>query len=627
MDWSNFCEDDFSEEETEEWNGSVLVEPQVKGEQNLSIPSNLHDRCIIHIDIDCFYAQVEMNKNPGFRDRPIGVQQKNLVVTTNYAARKVGVPKSGWVQDLLKICPTLVLINGEDLHDYRKVSQNIFSLMKSYKVPVERLGFDENYLDVTKLVDAYSKSDDLAVEGHCYDQKSENSCQCGCDRRLKIASKIAKDIRDKLYSELSLTSSGGIAHNKLLAKMVGGQHKPHDQTTIFPCDVKKFMPSCEKISKIPGIGSVLCKTLKENNITTIVDLQQSGISKLEKFLDPDTSKRVLGLSFGEDSSPVKQSAAAKSIGLEDRFKGLYTREECVRKLEWLLDRLSLLLHEDGRLPSVIKVTVRDYFKDKFVKKFHKECRQCKVPPEYFKSLANSCELEADSKKKVLTLTIQLLEKVVEAEFHLTLMGLSVSGFVSPGNKQNIKSFFNSTSPSKFEIPSPKSVSVNNSSINTSSKKRKSLDAFFKSTNSKHNVDKTNSETFTNGTTVCKKQRLINNQDEIDVDVFNELPEFIQKEITDARSISSERSVHAKDNNSNISDSNNFRQDYEEPGTSSQIPDGWDPEVFTQLPPDIRQELMTQNCLQGVQKVTSSKTGDKKVNKESKNNIFGYFKKK
>jgi len=325
---------------------------------------------------------------------------------------------------------------------------------------------------------------------------------------------------------------------------------------------------------------------------------------------------------------VKQSAAAKSIGLEDRFKGLYTREECVKKLEWLLDRLSLLLHEDGRLPSVIKVTVRDFFKDKFVKKFHKECRQSKVPPEYFKSLANSSDLEADSKKKVLSLIVQLLEKVVnvEAEFHLTLMGLSVGGFVSPeNNKQNIKSFFNS--PSKFQIQSPKSVCTESNLLSTSSKKRKSLDTFFKPTNSRHNVDKSNSEAFTNGTTVCKKQLLINNQDEIDVDVFNELPEFIQKEITDARSISSERSVHAKDNNSNISDSNNFRQDYEEPGTSSQIPDGWDPEVFTQLPPDIRQELMTQNCLQGVQKVTSSKTGDKKVNKESKNNIFGYFKKK
>ena len=78
-----------------------------------------HKRTIIHIDIDCFYAQVEMLNDPALRDQPLGVQQKNIVVTCNYVARERGVGKCQYVSDALKVCPELRLVNGEDLAQYR----------------------------------------------------------------------------------------------------------------------------------------------------------------------------------------------------------------------------------------------------------------------------------------------------------------------------------------------------------------------------------------------------------------------------------------------------------------------------------------------------------------------------
>ena len=82
-----------------------------------------HSRTIIHIDIDCFYAQVEMVKDPSLVDKPLGIQQKNIVVTCNYVARQRGVTKCQYISDALKVCPDLVLVNGEDLAHYRKVMQ------------------------------------------------------------------------------------------------------------------------------------------------------------------------------------------------------------------------------------------------------------------------------------------------------------------------------------------------------------------------------------------------------------------------------------------------------------------------------------------------------------------------
>ena len=105
-------------------------------------------RCVLHFDLDCWYAQVEEHLDPSLRGKPLGVTQKYLVVTANYEARELGVHKLQSTKEALKLCPSLNLRSGEDLTPYRRASRNVEALLANYGT-VERLGLDEFFVDVT----------------------------------------------------------------------------------------------------------------------------------------------------------------------------------------------------------------------------------------------------------------------------------------------------------------------------------------------------------------------------------------------------------------------------------------------------------------------------------------------
>lgn len=99
-------------------------------------------------DYDCFYAQVCESRDPTLRNKPLGVRQKNILATCNYAARSLGVRKLMLVSEARKVCPSLVVVDGEDLTPFRDVSKILFSHLKSYSWnnKVERLGLDEVFM-------------------------------------------------------------------------------------------------------------------------------------------------------------------------------------------------------------------------------------------------------------------------------------------------------------------------------------------------------------------------------------------------------------------------------------------------------------------------------------------------
>ncbi|KAI8923109.1 hypothetical protein BC831DRAFT_514518 [Entophlyctis helioformis] len=135
-----------------------------------------HTRAIIQLDLDFFYAQVELVQDPSLRSRPVGIQQKHIIVTCNYVARAQGVHKLQLLTDALQACPHLVVIDGSDTSRYRRASGQIYRLVHSLLngdadqpaaasthmgkqacgmqplVPIERLGLDELFMDVTQLI-------------------------------------------------------------------------------------------------------------------------------------------------------------------------------------------------------------------------------------------------------------------------------------------------------------------------------------------------------------------------------------------------------------------------------------------------------------------------------------------
>ena len=265
------------------------------------------------VDIDCFYAQVEIKKNPILATKPVGIQQKNIVVTSNYLARSKGVGKCVSIHDALKACPDLVLVNGEDLAEYREASQQIFDLLCESGCNVEKLGMDENFLDVTDLVQERIADNDSekSVIGHVFGNY-QNSCMgsavdmlCLCHKRLIVGSIIAKELRQKVFEELGITSSCGIAHNKLLAKLVGSQFKPNDQTVLYHESQMELMNSLPSIKCIPGLGSATYDLFRKKGITSISELQNASVSSLSSLIqDP---QKFINLSLGIDNTIVKMN--------------------------------------------------------------------------------------------------------------------------------------------------------------------------------------------------------------------------------------------------------------------------------------------------------------------------------
>ncbi|XP_034177827.1 DNA polymerase iota [Osmia lignaria lignaria] len=408
-----------------------------------------HPRTIIHIDVDCFYAQVEMLRHPEFDGKPLGVQQKNLVVTSNYLAREYGIKKCMSVQEALKLCPELTLVNGEDLTNYRHFSDKILEVLHQFTPLVERLGFDDNFLDVTSIVQKYMNSgneseinmnismEDEAPVGEVFGPADEE-CPCGCHTRLIIASKIAAEIRQKVYKELQVTCSAGIAHNKLLAKLVGSLHKPNQQTLIFPCSGPMLLSSIGSVSKIPGVGQKTTQLLMSNNIKTVDDLRKTPLETLEGKIGLDLARKLKDNVEGVDETVVKPTGKKQSIGLEDGFKSVSLVAEVESRLGVLLRRLTELAMEDGRIPVAMRLTVRkhDFNKPSSGKR---ETRQCALP----KHLLPSSKSGIYDHAKMLALAMKLFHRTVDVSkpFHLTLLGVAFTKFEERSSgKNSITSF-------------------------------------------------------------------------------------------------------------------------------------------------------------------------------------------
>ncbi|KIW49888.1 hypothetical protein PV05_11526 [Exophiala xenobiotica] len=261
-----------------------------------------HDsRIIIHFDYDCFYASVVENENPALKSVPLAIQQKQIVVTCNYEARRRGLRKLQLITEAKKVCPEAVIVLGEDLTRFRDASKDLYGFLQSsvWSGRAERLGFDEVWLDCTDMVD-YNLSllnhNDLSHSYFCLDRadptagfdydashvfgptypcEPPNSARLSENEkrlrlRLTLGSHLARYLRHELESQKGYTSTVGIATNKTLSKLVGNANKPKNQTTIMPpfepvgataSSVTQFVDGHD-IGKIPGIGFKLAQKIR-----------------------------------------------------------------------------------------------------------------------------------------------------------------------------------------------------------------------------------------------------------------------------------------------------------------------------------------------------------------------------
>ncbi|KAL1959278.1 hypothetical protein VTO42DRAFT_2465 [Malbranchea cinnamomea] len=267
-------------------------------------------RIIIHFDYDCFYASVFEAENPVLKTLPLAVQQKQIVVTCNYEARRRGLRKLQLIRDAKKICPDVVIVLGEDLSKFRDASKELFGFLGRYVWGgrVERLGFDEVFLDVTSMIDhniQLLNPNDLSNSFFQLDKSDptvgfafDASTFCGptyppaphsevnplipdtanadldpetstLRLRLILGSHLANHLRMQLEEHKGYTATVGISTSKLLSKLVGNVHKPRNQTTLIPPytgpgnNVIRFLDGHD-IGQIPGIGSKIARRLRRH---------------------------------------------------------------------------------------------------------------------------------------------------------------------------------------------------------------------------------------------------------------------------------------------------------------------------------------------------------------------------
>ncbi|XP_054867115.1 DNA polymerase iota isoform X1 [Amphiprion ocellaris] len=450
--------DEMEEDETE-WQNSFVdpAAPTPAAAAAASGPSvTKTHKIILHFDLDCFYAQVEMIRNPALREVPLGIQQKYIIVTCNYVAREQGVTKLMSVADAKEKCPELALVKGEDLTHYREMSYKVTELLTSYCPLVERLGFDENFVDVTEMVERRLaqtvESYKFSFQGHVYNHVSAD-VQAGDHPRLALGSQIAAELREAIHSKLGLTGCAGIASNKLLAKLVSGTFKPNQQTSLLPENVSDIMGCLSSLRKVPGVGHQTAKRLQALGVVSIKDLQLFPLNDLVKEFGGPTAQRLKNLAVGVDDSPVTCTGAPQSLSDEDSFKKMTSTQEALEKIQQLLSSLVERMHKDGRQPQTFRLTIRRYSATN--KWFSRESRQCPIPNHIRqKIISGSSE---DAVVQLVPVAMKLFHKMVDGStaFHLTLINVCFSNLQSRGpavsGKGSITSFFSqSASPRKTQ---------------------------------------------------------------------------------------------------------------------------------------------------------------------------------
>lgn len=291
-------------------------------------------RKIIHIDMDSFYASIEMRDNPSLRNRPIAVggspKARGVIATSNYEARRFGVKSAMASAFALRLCPQLLIVKPR-MEVYGQVSQQIRAIMRAFTAHIEPLSLDEAYLDVTDCTDAYGQP--------------------------LFASAIAREIRSRIYNETGLTASAGVAPNKMVAKIASDVNKPNGQKVIVPHEVQAFMQLLP-VRRIPFVGPVTEKRLANLGITTCADFARFTIEELERALGAHGSF-LFDRARGIDQSPVESTWVRKSLGAEDTFaQDLCDLARMEAELLPLANSVAAGLAEEGKRCRTITLKVK-----------------------------------------------------------------------------------------------------------------------------------------------------------------------------------------------------------------------------------------------------------------------------
>lgn len=249
-------------------------------------------RRILHLDMDAFFAAVEVRRRPELAGKPLVIGgrgdpfARGVVSTASYEARRYGIHSAMPLRTAHRLCPEAVFL-PVDYGEYARVAAEIKAILRQFSPVLEDVGIDEAYLDLSRLPDP--------PQG------------------------IARTIKQHIRAATGLNCSIGIAPNKLLAKIASDLEKPDGLTSITEADIKtRIWPLPAR--KIPGVGPVTQARLHRMGITTIGELAAAPLERLVATFGPAHGAFLHRAAHGIDESPLITHWEPKSHSREITFQ-------------------------------------------------------------------------------------------------------------------------------------------------------------------------------------------------------------------------------------------------------------------------------------------------------------------
>lgn len=346
---------------------------------NFDPSEKMKEKKIIHIDMDAFYASVELREHPEYQGKPFAVgrpEERGVITTANYEARKFGVHSAMSSLKALKLCPELIILPGR-MEYYKTVSAEIHQIFHEYTDLVEPLALDEAFLDVT-------------------DNK----------KNMLLAEDVARAIKQEIKTKLGLVASAGVSYNKFLAKIASDYRKPDGLYVIHPKKALDF------IAKLPiesfwGIGKVTAKKMHSLGIHNGAQLRTYSLEFLIRNFGK-AGNLYFNFAHGTDPRPVEPIRVRKSVGCESTFeKDLTTNTALIIELWHVADELIRRLKKSGFKGHTLTLKI----------KFHDFTQ---------KTRSISVGYELHTMQEILPLAKKLLSELNPTDYRIRLMGLTVS---------------------------------------------------------------------------------------------------------------------------------------------------------------------------------------------------------
>ena len=244
-------------------------------------------RQIIHLDLDAFFAAVEVLLNPELKDQPLIVAYdgaRSVVTTASYPARKFGVHSAMPLARAKQLCPQAIIVPPRR-RAYSDYSQRVMNILREHSPLVEQVSIDEAYVEIAPDRDA---------------------------------SESARAIQARIKNEIGLECTVAVASNKLVSKVACNAVKPRGFVVIAPGDEEKFLAPLA-IERLPGEGKAMRAKLARWNVQTIGDLARVPVNELRAEFGK-TGEYLHRAACGLDDSPVVTEWNPKSVSRENTFE-------------------------------------------------------------------------------------------------------------------------------------------------------------------------------------------------------------------------------------------------------------------------------------------------------------------